>query len=160
MTEDKFFQKLSTTSYKERLIFGYMLGSIAGLWYYASFAIEQYKLGAFELMTIPSIWGTRFLVIIGIQIIASIVLSIIASIIHAIITREEDFGDDDERDKQIDMRANNISYILFSIGFVIAVITLSLGMSPLVMFNIIVFSLLLSGIIGFIVQLRIYKRGF
>jgi hypothetical protein len=159
-TQEEFFQNREPLSYQERLVIGYMLGSFLGVGYFASFAIQQFKLGAFQLMTIPSSWGIHMLKTIAVQIVGTIIISILISIVHAIITRDEDFSEGDERDKLIDLKGNQVSFILFSLGFLASIITLAIGLPPLVMFNTIIFSLFISSIIGYIIQLRIYKRGF
>jgi len=58
------------------------------------------------------------------------------------------------------LRANRISFSVFGVGFLIAMITLAAGLAPLVMFNLIVFSLFTGAISGYVSQLYRYRRGF
>lgn len=147
-------------SYQERLVVGYLIGSLIGVVYYAIFAFEQYQLGSFTLPTISKEWGSKLLIVMAVQIVATVLVSVVISIFHAMITREEDFSNGDERDNLIDLKANKISFTVFSIGFLIGIISLAVGKQPLIMFNIIVFSIFLASIVGFLVQLKIYKKGF
>ncbi|MEM7349043.1 MAG: hypothetical protein AAF485_32845, partial [Chloroflexota bacterium] len=80
--------------------------------------------------------------------------------IQAIITRDEEVPESDERDKFIELKANQISFTIFGIGFISAMITLATGMAPLLMFHIIVYSLFGASIVGYLIQLYFYRRGF
>ncbi len=147
-------------SSQENRTIAYLISSALGVGIYSFYAIQQYQHGSFDSTTISSYWGTLFLIVIGVQIVLSIISSILISIIHAIATREEEISLTDERDKLIDLRANQISYAVFGVGFLLAMITLAVGQPPLVMFNLIVFSLFGAGIVGYVTQIYLYRRGF
>lgn len=146
-------------SYQEKQTLSYLISSLIVIGVYAFFVFHQYQEGSFESTTISSRWGTIILILIGAQIILSIISSILVSIIHTVITKENS-SVSDERDLMINLKANQISYSVFGIGFMAAMITLAIGLPPLVMFNLIVFSIFGAGIIGYITQLYLYRRGF
>ena len=147
-------------SYQENRIIAYLISSLLGVGIYSFYVIQKYQEGSFDSTMISSFWGSVILIVIGMQIVLSIIAAILVSIIRAIVTREEEPALSDERDQLIDLKANRISFSVFGVGFVIAMITLATGMAPLVMFNLIVFSLFGAGIIGYITQLYLYRRGF
>lgn len=147
-------------SYQENRTIAYLISSLLGVGLYSFYVIQQYQEGSFESTTISSFWGTVILVVIAMQIVLSIIAAILVSIIQAIVTREEEPTLSDERDKLIELKADRISYVVFGIGFLIAMITLAAGLTPLVMFNLIVFSLFGAGIVGYIMQLYFHRRGF
>ena len=147
-------------SYQENRIIAYLISSLLGVGIYSFYVIQKYQEGSFDSTTISSFWGFVILIVIVGQIVLSIITSILVSIIHAITTREEELTQSDERDQLIDLKANRISFSVFGIGFVLAMITLATGLPPLVMFNLIVFSLFGAGIVGYITQLYLYRRGF
>jgi uncharacterized membrane protein len=147
-------------TYQENRTIAYLISTLLALGLYSFLVIQKYQEGSFNSTTISSFWGSLILVVIVVQIVLSIIMSILASIIQAIATREEEFIQSDERDQLIDLKANRISFAVIGIGFVLAMITLAIGLPPLVMFNLIVFSLFGAGIVGYISQLYLYRRGF
>jgi len=138
----------------------YLISSLVVAVLYFVYAIQQYQEGSFNSTTISSSWGIAVLVVIGLQIVLSIISAILVSIGLAIKEREEVPELSDERDQVIELKANRISFSVFGVGFLIAMITLAAGLVPLVMFNLIVFSLFAGAISGYISQLYRYRRGF
>jgi len=147
-------------SYQGNQTIAYLISSLLGAGIYSFYAIQQYQRGGFASTTISSQWGTAMLVVIGIQIILSIVSAFLVTILQAIREREEKPSLADERDQLIELKANKIAYSVFGIGFLIAMITLAVGLRPLVMFNMLIVSLYTAAILGYIVQLSLYRRGF
>lgn len=147
-------------SQSESRTVAYLISSLIGAVLYLAYAVQQYQDGSFNSDTISSSWGIAVLAVIGIQIVLSIISAILVSIGLAIKEREEVPELSDERDQLIELRANRISFSVFGVGFLIAMITLAAGMAPLVMFNLIVFSLFTGAISGYVSQLYRYRRGF
>jgi len=138
----------------------YLISSLIGAVLYFVYVVQQYQEGSFNSAAITSAWGIAVLVVIGIQIVLSIISAILVSIGLAIKEREEVPELSDERDQLIELKANRISFSVFGVGFLIAMITLAAGLVPLVMFNLIVFSLFAGAISGYVSQLYRYRRGF
>lgn len=147
-------------SQSESRTVGYLISSLIGAVLYFVYVVQQYQEGSLNSATITSSWGIAVLVVIGIQIVLSIISAILVSIGLAIKEREEVPELSDERDQLIELRANRISFSVFGVGFLIAMITLAAGAAPLVMFNLIVFSLFAAAISGYVSQLHRYRRGF
>jgi hypothetical protein len=147
-------------NYQEKQATAYLISSLMVTAGYSIYLFQKYEGGGFETTTIPSSWGTVILIVIGVQIVLSILMSILVHTVQALRTMEKEPTLSDERDQIIDMKANRVSYIVFGIGFLLAMISLAGGLPPLVMFNLIVFSLFGAGIVGYIVQLYLYRRGF
>ena len=96
------------------------------------------------------------------NIIASILTNIVLSIVYAIRTRTnttERFIED-ERDKLIGLKGTRTSYITYSLGVLVALLSFVFGQSPLVMFSLIIFFGLVAQIAGDITQIYLYRRGF
>jgi len=109
------------------------------------------------------LWG----VIIVLSIVATIVLTILAHVGSAIFEviktgnenpKIEDI--EDERDKLIDLKGTQVTYIASSLGVLTAMLTFVIGQPPLVMFSLLVFFGVLAQIIGDISRLMLYRRGF
>ncbi len=148
-------------SYQENRVIAYLVAALISLGIYTNHVLQQVNQDGFESATISSSWGTAVLIAIGVQVVLSIIVAIAVSIIQAILMDEADpdIGED-ERDNQIELRADRISYIIFGGGFFVAMITLAVGMHPLVMFNLVVYSIFGAGIAGCVTQLVLYRRGF
>jgi MFS family permease len=105
----------------------------------------------------------------GIVIVASIVLNIagnilaniVINIIHAIQTQSDKEVRliEDERDKLIGLKGTQVSYVAFSLGVLIAMLTFVFGQSPLVMFSLILFFGLVASIIGDLSQFYFDQKG-
>jgi len=109
------------------------------------------------------LWG----IIVVLATVATIVLTILAHIGSAIFQviktgdqnpKIEDIQD--ERDKLIDLRGTQITYVASSLGVLVAMLTFVFGQPPLVMFSLLIFFGLLAQIIGDISRLLLYRRGF
>ena len=147
-------------SQSESRTIAYLFSSLVGAGLYFLYVIQQYQEGSFNSPTISSSWGIAVLVVIGVQIVLSIISAILVSIIEAIKAREEVPELSDERDQLIELKANRITFSVFGIGFLLAMITLAAGLVPLVMFNLMVFSLFAAAVSGYASQLYRYRRGF
>lgn len=105
----------------------------------------------------------------AIAIIASIVLNIagniltniVIHIIHAIQTQSDKEVRliEDERDKLISLKGDQVSYVAFSLGVLASMLAFVLGQPALVMFCLIIFFSLLAEICGDLAQFYYYSRG-
>src|SRR5690606_19560202 len=108
-------------------------------------------------------WGVIIVLAVIVTIAATILTHIISAIIEAIKTGEEnpkieDF--EDERDKLIDLRGTQVTYLIVSLGTFLSMLTFVFGQEPLVMFTLLIFFGLLAQVIGDISRLVLYRRGF
>lgn len=123
-------------------------------------AIYQRQLdGQFDLTEDYKAWGVIFLIYMGISIVARIIILIVFSIINAIATREDKIPIEDERIKLIKLLGTRNSYYVFSSGFVLAIIGLSLGMNVFWIFIIFILSGLFSEIVDNGTQLYFHRKG-
>ncbi|OGO41110.1 MAG: hypothetical protein A2W36_00340 [Chloroflexi bacterium RBG_16_58_14] len=83
------------------------------------------------------------------------------SIVHAIKTQSDKPARfiEDERDKLIGLKGTRASYITFSIGVLIAMLSFVFGQPALVMFSLLIFASLIGEIVGDVFQLYFYGRG-
>lgn len=122
-------------------------------------------------------WATTMLVFIGIGILASIIIQIVFHILLSIsiaIKEQIENGKcedleiekkiemeiiEDEMDKLIELKAMRFGFVTASIGFILALFSLVLGHTPVIMINILFCTFSLSAIVAGIAQLFLYKRG-
>ncbi len=120
---------------------------------------QRHLQGRFDLTEDFSKWGVIFLIFIGVSIVARIIIYIIFHIINAIATREQDIPVEDERDKLIKLKATRNSHYVFSGGFVLAIVGLSVGMPVYWIFIAFIISGLLSEIVDNGSQIYYYQKG-
>jgi uncharacterized membrane protein len=127
--------------------------------FYALIIIQRHQEGQFNLKEDFDTWGVIFLIYIGVSIVARIIIQIVFHIINAIATREEEVPVTDERDKLISLKATRNSYYVFSSGFVLAVMSLAIGMPVYGIFIAFVATGLLAEIIDNSSQIYYYRKG-
>ena len=149
-------------SYQEKNITVSLVSTLLILGYYLANVFQMYQDGGLVAVRVFRLWAIVIVAGIIVNIVSSILTNIVLSIVHAIKTRmeEEERFIEDERDKLIGLKGMRVSYIAFSIGVLLAMLTFVFGQPPLVMFSLIIFFSLVAEIIGDISQIYRYRRGF
>jgi hypothetical protein len=109
------------------------------------------------------LWGIIIALAVFVTVAATILTQIVSAVIEAIRTGNEEPEIDsleDERDRLIDLRGTQVTYLVSSIGAFIAMLTFVLGQPPLVMFTLLIFFGVLAQIIGDVSRLILYRGGF
>jgi len=148
-------------SYQETNITVSLVSNLLILGFYLMNFFRMYQEVSLEPAKVFRLWGIVIVATIVLNILGNILTNIVLSIIHAIKTkteRNEPFIAD-ERDKLIGLKGTRISYIVFSIGVFLSMLTLVIDQPPLVMFSLLIFFSIFAEIIGDISQLYYYRRG-
>ena len=150
-------------SFQQRNITVSLITFILILSFYLLRISQLLQTDSFISTNVFGLWG----IIVVLAIVATILLTILAHIGSAVFQviktgdenpKIEDIQD--ERDRIIDLRGTQISYVASSLGVLAAMLTFVFGQPPLVMFSMLIFSGLLAQIIGDISRLVLYRRGF
>ncbi|MCC6615696.1 MAG: hypothetical protein IT320_19660 [Anaerolineae bacterium] len=147
-------------SYQERRSLVNLISTILITLLYWSYMFQRYPQADPYSPEVFHFWGSFFLILIPVSIVARIVIYIIFEIVNVIATREEEAGITDERDKIIELKSNRNGLYLFMIGFVVAMASLVASQPPSTMFAILIVSGLATEVIGDISQFIYYRRGF
>jgi hypothetical protein len=123
-------------------------------------------------------WAITMLIFIGIGIAVTIVIQIVFHILFAIsVAIQEKIQNnecdekeidksiktemiEDERDKLIEMKSNQIGFGVSGFGFILALVALVLNFSPVVMLNILFITFCLGSICEGVYQFILYRRGY
>ena len=130
------------------------------------FSIRVFQMiqsGSFNSENVFRLWWIIIGLAVIVTIFATILTHIVLAILHAIRTGEEKSNVEDiedERDQLIDLRGTKLTYLVDSIGGFLSMLTFVQGQPPLVMFTLIIFSGVLAQILGDLLRLRLYQRGF
>ena len=134
---------------------------ILGLYLIRVFQLIQSE--SFNSTNVFRLWGIIIALAIVVTIFATILTHIFSAILHAIKTGEERPAIEDiedERDRLIDLRGTKATYFVSSIGVFLSMLTFDVGQPPLVMVTLLIFFGVVAQIIGDILRLYLYRRGF
>ena len=149
-------------SFQERNISASLVIFSLILGFYLVRVIQMIQSESFNLTNMVRLWGIIIVLGIVATIIGTILTHIGSGIIQAIKTGEEPVIEDiqDERDRLIDLRGTKVTYVVYSLGVFLSMLTFALGQSPLVMFSLLILTGLAAQVIGDISRLVRYRRGF
>jgi hypothetical protein len=108
------------------------------------------------------LWGSVAVAAIVATILGTIITNIVFAIVFTVRTKEEPQESEwleDERDKLIQLKGTRVSYVVFSLGVLIAMLSFVLSQPPLVMFTLLIASGLIAQIVGDVYRLVRYGRG-
>ena len=101
----------------------------------------------------------QMLIFAGISIAARIVARIILAILYRIVVGEDIPDFEDERDKLIELKVNQIGQAIFVVGFIGALLPVALGQPATTMFITFVAAGLLAEIVSETTRIVMYRRG-
>jgi len=138
-----------------------LVSTLLILGYYLVNLIPMFQQGDLNSKVLFRIAGIVIVASIVLNIAGNILTHIVINIIHAIQTQtdKEVRMIEDERDRLIGLKGSQVSYAVFSIGVLIAMLTFVFGQSPLVMFSLILFFGLVASIIGDLSQFYFDQKG-
>jgi len=153
-------------SYQEKRGLTNIISSFLITAIYGYIMYQKYLNGALDDSNIFRFWAIIVLIFIPISIIARIIIMIIFHIIEAIVQTakgndvDEDLSTLDERDKLFQMKATSVSMYIFSLGFVVALITQLFDVSNHLFFIVLVIAGFLTDFVSEFIMMRYYKKGF
>jgi uncharacterized membrane protein len=127
---------------------------------YALYMLQRHPQGNLYSVETFRFWGAFFIILIPVTIVSKIAIHILFSILNTIATREEEPSITDERDRLVELKAVRLSTIVFSFGFVVAMVALLLDATPPIMFIILLAAGFVAEIISDLMQFFLYRRGF
>jgi DMSO reductase anchor subunit len=138
-----------------------LVSTLVILAYYLVNIFQMLQSGGLNSAEVFRLWAVVIIATIILNIAGNIITNIVINIVHAIKTQKEEEVRmlEDERDKLIGLKGDRVSYLAFSIGVFLSMLTFALGQPPLVMFSLIVFSSLMAEIFGDLSQFYFYRRG-
>jgi hypothetical protein len=138
-----------------------LVSTLLILSYYLANLIPMFQQGDLNSQQIFRLAAIVIVASVALNIAGNILAHIVINIIHAIQTQsnKEVRMSEDERDRLIGLKGTQVSYVAFSLGVLIAMLTFVFGQPPLVMFSLIIFFSLLAEIFGDLAQHYFYSKG-
>jgi len=149
-------------SYQEKNITISLLSNLLIIGYYLVNVFQMLQEGGLVATRLFSLWVVVIASTIIVNIVGSILTNIVLSIVYAIKTRSkktEPFVAD-ERDKLIELKGVKVSYITFSVGVLLSMLSFVFGQPALIMFGMIIFFSIAAEITGDVSQIYLYRKGF
>jgi hypothetical protein len=146
-------------SYQEKKNIVSLISTLLIFSLYSMYVFHMYQEGRFHSTDVFSFWGSFIIILIAVSMVAKIIIYIIFNIIYRITTNEKEPSFSDELDKLIHLKATTISHYVFVVGFVLAMGSLVMGVPPYVIFIILIFSGVVSDVVGMITEIYLYRRG-
>lgn len=145
-------------SYQEKRNIVNILSTLLISAVYFGYVVHTYADESMNSDQLLKFWATTLLVLIPVGIVAKIIIYIAFGIFNTIATREK-IPVKDEMDKLIELKATRNAQCVFTFGFLLAMVTLALGMSVNMMFVVIICSGIASEISENMSQLYFYRKG-
>lgn len=146
-------------SVQEKLAYVALISFILIFVFYGLFMYHKYMDAGLTMTNDLQFWGKAFLILIPVIIVVEIIIHIIFAIINKIVTNEDVPSISDERDKLIELKATRVAYHTGNVFFILAMVSLAVGMQPWVMFVILVASCLASSCASAISKIYMYRKG-
>jgi uncharacterized membrane protein len=146
-------------SFQEKRALVVLVSSIAITVLYSAYMLSRYPVSDAYSPEVFRFWGNFFLILVVVTILANIVIHIVFSILNTIVTREDE-PISDERDELIDLKASRYALYVFSVGFLLAMLSLVLEQPPAVMFTVLLCGGLASQVVAEALRFHLYRRGF
>ena len=150
-------------SFQEKNITVSLVNFVLILGFYLIRVIQMIQGGGFNATNVFRLWEIIIALAVLVTIFATILTHIVLAILDAIRTgKETSHVEDlqDERDKLFDLQGTKATYFVSSIGGFLSMLTFVLGQPPLVMFTLLIFFGVVAQILGDILRLYLYRRGF
>src|SRR5215469_18860500 len=144
---------------RERQAIVSLLTTLLLVVFFVGYVLPKYPAGNPYAPEVFRFWGVAFVVLVPVSIVSNIAVSIVFSMVYSMATRQTASSFADERDKLIDLRALRIALFVFISGFSLAMGSLAIGMSPTVMFIILMSVGYGSGVVANIAKLYLYREG-
>ncbi len=147
---------------------------------YLFYAIFKYNEGSAESLTLK-FWALTILIFIGIGVVGIIIIMILFHIFYSISIaiklkiENKDITDkeieqkiaqmiktdtvEDEMGKLIELKSMRIGFVFAGIGFILALVSILLNYSPIIMLNILFLSFSLGSALEGLTQLYYYRKG-
>lgn len=126
---------------------------------YGAYKYAKYPEGGLESTALFHYWGSYVLVLTLVSIIAHIVISIVFNIVYRATTGEKEPGFADELDKLIELKSQRNGFLVFILGFLLAMGSLVIEEPIDTMFLILIFAGFLSDVAGSVSKLYHYRKG-
>ena len=102
-------------------------------------------------------WAASILILVPAGVVAAIVTAILGAIVYRITAGEDPPTIEDERDRTIELKANQVSQAIFVLAFVGSMVPVVLGASVTAMFVVLVVGGFIAHVVGEVARILMYR---
>jgi hypothetical protein len=149
-------------SFKEKSIVVSLVNFSLILLFFLFRVIQMALNDSFTEKNVFTLWGIIIVLAVVVTFAATIMTVIVSAVIEAILTGGKEpkvDGLEDERDRLIDLKGTQVSYLITSLGGLLAMLTYVLDQPPLIMFTLFIFFSVVAQITGDVRRLALYRGG-
>ncbi|MBO7746228.1 hypothetical protein I8J29_18630 [Paenibacillus sp. MWE-103] len=146
-------------TYQEKKSIVSIVSAILIFGVYCAYKAARYPAEGFQPAEAYRYWGMFVLVLMVVSIVAHIVISIAFNIVFRATTGEKEPAFADELDKLIELKAHRNGFIVFILGFLLAMGSLAAERPIQTMFVILIAAGFVSDVTGSATKLYHYRKG-
>ncbi len=102
-------------------------------------------------------WAASILILVPVGVVSAIATAILSAIVYRIIAGEDPPTIEDERDRMIELKTNQVSQAIFVLVFVGSMVPVVLGTSVTVMFVVLVGGGFIAHVVGEVARILMYR---
>jgi hypothetical protein len=123
---------------------------------YFSIALNRLESVQPDAESLVRFWAASILILVPAGVVSAIATAIMAAIVYRITAGEDPPTIEDERDRMIELKANQVSQAIFVLVFVGSMVPVVLGTSVSVMFVVLVGGGFISHVVGEVARIVMY----
>jgi hypothetical protein len=123
---------------------------------YFSIALNRLESVQPDAESLVRFWAASILILVPAGVVSAIATAIMAAIVYRITAGEDPPTIEDERDRMIELKANQVSQAIFVLVFVGSMVPVVLGTSVSVMFVVLVGGGFIAHVVGEVARILMY----
>ena len=141
---------------QQRSIAAIVTGSILVVVYF-SVALSRVDAVGPDVEELVRFWAASILILVPVGVAVAIVTAILGAIVYRITAGEDPPTIEDERDRSIELKSNQVSQAIFVLAFVASMVPVVLGASVSALFMVLVVGGFIAHVVGELARILMYR---
>jgi hypothetical protein len=141
---------------QQRSIAAIVTGSILVVVYF-SVALSRVEAVGPDVEELVRFWAASILILVPVGVVVAIVTAILGAIVYRITAGEDPPTIEDERDRTIELKSNQVSQAIFVLAFVASMVPVVLGASVSALFMVLVGGGFIAHVVGEVARILMYR---
>lgn len=141
---------------QQRSIAAIVTGSILVVVYF-SVALSRVEAVGPDVEELVRFWAASILILVPVGVVVAIVTAILGAIVYRITAGEDPPTIEDERDRTIELKSNQVSQAIFVLAFVASMVPVVLGASVSALFMVLVAGGFIAHVVGEVARILMYR---
>ena len=141
---------------QQRSVAAIVTGSILVVVYF-SVALSRVEAVGPDVEELVRFWAASILILVPVGVVVAIVTAILGAIVYRITAAEDPPTIEDERDRTIELKSNQVSQAIFVLAFVASMVPVVLGASVSALFMVLVGGGFIAHVVGEVARILMYR---